>query len=295
VGRAIYNSRCYFCHGYGGDAHTLAGTYLDPAPRDFTALKPGELSRTRMLEAVRDGVPDSAMMAFASVLSETEIAAVVDFVDEVFIRKRRDNTRYHTPENGWADHDRYRGAFPFALGQVALDTPLESLSADERRGRRLFMSACVTCHDRAVVRDEGPMWDARPVSIPRAGYDPRGDGWSVDAQSGATPYARHERRPVLAGLDAEQRLGERLFQGNCAFCHGADGTGHNWIGSFLEPHPRDLTALRDHSRAHLREVIREGLPGTTMSAWKFVLTDAEIDAIIAYVLRAFVNVPAADG
>ena len=247
-----------------------------------------------MLEAVRNGVPDSAMMAFDSVLNEAEIAAVVDFVNEAFIRKRRGNTRYHTPENGWADHDRYRDAFPFALGQVALDTPWERLSAAERRGRRLFMSACVTCHDRAVVRDEGPMWNPRPVSIPRAGYDPNRAGRASDALSGATPYARHDRRPTRADLDTQQRLGERLFQGNCAFCHGADGTGRNWIGSFLEPHPRDLTALRDHSHAHLREVIREGLPGTTMSAWKFVLTDAEIDAIIAYVLRAFVNVTATD-
>ena len=295
MGRGIYNSRCYFCHGYGGDAHTLAGTYLDPPPRDFTKLRPGELPRTRMLEAVRNGVPDSAMMAFNSVLSETEIAAVVDFVNETFIQKRRGNTRYHTAENGWADHDRYRDAFPFALGEVALDTPWESLSEAERRGRRLFMSACVTCHDRAVVRDEGPMWDARPVSSPRAGYEPDLKGRTPDALSGATPYARHDRRPKLANLDTEQRLGERLFQGNCAFCHGADGTGRNWIGSFLQPHPRDLTELRDYSRAHLRAVIREGLPGTTMSAWKFVLTDVEIDAIIAYILRAFVSVPAADG
>ena len=37
-GREIYNYRCYFCHGYSGDAKTLASSYLDPPPR-------GELGR----------------------------------------------------------------------------------------------------------------------------------------------------------------------------------------------------------------------------------------------------------
>ncbi len=36
-GRAVYNFRCYFCHGYSGDAKTLAATYLQPPPRDFSA------------------------------------------------------------------------------------------------------------------------------------------------------------------------------------------------------------------------------------------------------------------
>ena len=30
TGRAIYNFRCYFCHGYSGDAQTLAARYLSP-------------------------------------------------------------------------------------------------------------------------------------------------------------------------------------------------------------------------------------------------------------------------
>jgi cytochrome c oxidase cbb3-type subunit 3 len=29
----------------------------------------------------------------------------------------------------------------------------------------------------------------------------------------------------VAGLEARERRGEKLFQANCAFCHGADGTG----------------------------------------------------------------------
>ena len=39
--------------------------------------------------------------------------------------------------------------------------------------------------------------------------------------------------------------------------------------------------------ARLRQTIREGLPGTSMPAWRDVLERAEVDAVVAYVTRAF--------
>jgi len=36
LGRKVYNFRCYFCHGYSGDARTVAASQLLPPPRDFT-------------------------------------------------------------------------------------------------------------------------------------------------------------------------------------------------------------------------------------------------------------------
>ncbi len=41
------------------------------------------------------------------------------------------------------------------------------------------------------------------------------------------------------------------------------------------------------TRARLAGVIREGLPGTSMPAWKSVLSDADIDALTHYIGRAF--------
>ena len=70
------------------------------------------------------------------------------------------------------------------------------------------------------------------MSYPRAGfvYDPEAATPRVDAVSSATPYAMHDVPPKLAGLTAKQRKGERVYRTNCAFCHGADGSGMNWIG-----------------------------------------------------------------
>jgi cytochrome c oxidase cbb3-type subunit 3 len=295
AGRRIYNFRCYFCHGYSGNAQTLASTYLSPRPRDFSATLPSALSRDSMLDAVRNGHAGTAMRGFAGLLAPAEIEAVTDFVRQEFMVDKAVNTRYHTAQNGWPDHERYAAAFPFATGALALDSAPEQLSATARAGRALFMASCISCHDRARVGEAGAAWDARPLSFPRNGFVP-GDAPSaagaarVDAISSATPYHLHDKAPQLSSPSALELRGQDLFQNNCAFCHAADGSARNWIGSFLEPHPRDLTApanMARMTRARLAGVIRDGLPGTSMPAWKSVLAEPDIAALVAYIDRAF--------
>jgi len=286
-GRAVYNFRCYFCHGYSGDAKTLASTYLEPRPRDFTAVA---MSAAQIEAAVRHGKPGTAMQPFGGVLAEDEMRDVAAFVEREFVRDKAPNTAYHTPQNGWPGHERHAAAFPFARGEIALDTPPEALTEAQQAARALFLTTCVSCHDRARVRDEGPAWAARPVSYPRMGFVPGQPNVppTIDAVTGASVYARQERPPQVAGLDAQQRRGERLFQDNCAFCHGGSGTGRNWIGQFMEPKARDLTQYTSATmpRVLLRQRIREGLPDTSMPAWKDVLAPADIEAVAAYVERA---------
>jgi cytochrome c oxidase cbb3-type subunit III len=287
-GRAVYNYRCYFCHGYSGDAKTLAATYMQPPPRDFT--RAAHLDAAAIAKALRDGRPGTGMVSFAGILDDRDLKAVAAFVEREFVQQRAPNTAYHTAANGWPDHGRYAIAFPFAKGEIALDTPAEQLSAAQQAGRTLFVTTCISCHDRARVDDEGPAWSSRPLSYPRFGFSP-GDPVAppVDAVSSASVYAKHEVPPRLPDLSPQQRAGEALFQANCAFCHGADGTGKNWIGQFMEPKARDLTQYSAQSMpdARLKHVLREGLPGTSMPAWKDVMAPAQIDAVAAYVGRAF--------
>ncbi len=285
-GRAVYNFRCYFCHGYSGDGQTLAATYLSPRPRDFTR---SALGVAQIEQAVREGRAGTAMAPFAGILSAEELHAVSAFVAQEFVRDRAPNTQYHTAANGWPGHERHAAAFPFARGELALDTPAESLSPAQQAGRQLFMTSCISCHDRARVDDAGPAWAARPMSYPRLGFQPGQPNLPpVDGVSSASVYARHEVPPSLPEATPQQRRGERLFQANCAFCHGGAGTGRNWIGQFMEPKARDLTQYTRESMppARLRQRIRDGLPGTSMPAWRDVLAPGEIAAIAAYVERA---------
>jgi cytochrome c oxidase cbb3-type subunit 3 len=294
LGRRVYNFRCYYCHGYSGDAHTLAATFVNPRPIDFTHTSPVALSRDRMITSVTSGRPGTAMMGFSDTLKPNEIAAVVDFVRQEFMIAKAENTRYHTDANGWFNHERYKAAYPFALGELALDTPWEQLTPEQANGKRLFLTSCVTCHDRGTNAKQNNTlyWESRPVSYPRNNYTP-GDAQKktdVDAMTSATPYQIHEKPPQLVGLSALEKQGETLFQSNCAFCHAPDGTAKNWIGSFMEPHPRNLTdpaIMSSMTQTRLRKVINEGLPGTSMPAWKSVLSEQQIEAVIAYISRAF--------
>lgn len=288
-GRAVYNFRCYFCHGYSGDAKTLAAGYLNPKPTDFQHADPAHLTPERVLETLHQGRPGTAMKSFAGIISEAEMKAVASFVVDEFVRRKAGNTRYHTPENGWADHERYQAAYPFAKGEIPLSRPWESLTPEQAAGKRLYLSSCVSCHDRGKPEGNDVTWDARPLSYPRNNFSLASPP-KIDAMASASPYALHDIPPKVTDMNAQERHGEDLFQHNCAFCHGADGTGQNWIGSFMEPHPRNLrdpAFMSNATRRSIAHAIREGLPNTSMPAWKSVLSEQDIQAVVAYLNRAF--------
>lgn len=299
-GRRVYNERCYFCHGYAGDAQTLAATYLNPPPLDFRSERARALDEATLVRRVTEGVPGTAMQGFGTLLGPDEIRSVSRFVLETMIRQRRENTRYHTAENGWTDHERYREAYPFALGRIALDTPWQQLDAAGQRGKRLYMSTCISCHDHGRVQDAGLAWESRPVTFPRDAYctscheAPLGGrlraGTRLAPDPVGAPYRLHDRPPAAAGLNRQQRRGAQVYQRNCAYCHAADGSAGSWIGQFLEPHPRKLTdpvVMAGMTRQRLRQTILDGLPGTSMPAWRSVLTGRDIDAVMAYIDRVF--------
>lgn len=288
---------CYFCHGYAGDARTVASRYLAPPPRDFTVTGATQLGRQQMLEVVKNGKKGTAMQSFDRQLSIDDMAAVVDFIRNNFMQAQQENTYYHILENGWDNFAQYAAAFPYALGELAIDRPVEEMTAEQKQGLRLFLSSCITCHEAVSSTQNELGLTPRAVSYPRGGYSHKqavANGITADAVTSATPYARHDRAPVVTDLTEQQQQGEKLYQENCAFCHAADGTGKNWIGSFLEPPPRDLTdaeAMAGMTRQRLKQTIRDGREGTTMPAWKSVLSDEQIEAVITYIDSVFIALP----
>lgn len=287
-GRTVYDFHCYQCHGYAGDARTAAASKLLPRPRDFLSSDPDELGRHRMLNAVERGRPGTAMAAYQSILTPAEIKAVVDFVRENLMAGRGRDRSFHTTENGWPDHDRYAAAFPFATGEIPIDVEPSAMSAPVREGRRLFLRSCTTCHDGQSTTSE-PVWSARPVSYPRSGY---GQQTRLDVQTGASPYAIHDVAPSTPNLSKGAARGRDVYTSNCAFCHAADGSGKNWIGSFLQPRPRDLRGLVETRRPEiLAERIRTGVAGTSMPAWRLVLADDQILDVVAYIAEALTRAP----
>lgn len=95
--------------------------------------------------------------------------------------------------------------------------------------------------------------------------------------------------PVAADLEA----GKKLYQLWCAQCHGDEGKGDGPAADFVYPRPRDFTLAifkvrrtpsgalpTDHD---LFDIISEGLPGTSMPAWKRFIPEADRWQLAHYV------------
>jgi high-affinity iron transporter len=87
------------------------------------------------------------------------------------------------------------------------------------------------------------------------------------------------------------------FSRNCALCHGAAGDGHGVRVSSLSSKPRDFT---DHtwqqrtSDRHIFFVIREGVSGTAMPAWRG-LSEEQTWELVAFIRALSTSVASLTG
>ena len=85
------------------------------------------------------------------------------------------------------------------------------------------------------------------------------------------------------GAEASSQ-GEKIFKTNCEMCHGPQGHGDGPAGQALDPRPRNLAELQTKAGDDfLFWRIREGKPGTSMIAWKGILTDEQIWQVISFI------------
>jgi mono/diheme cytochrome c family protein len=91
---------------------------------------------------------------------------------------------------------------------------------------------------------------------------------------------------------AQKVPGSPLYQKLCSQCHGEKGDGSGFAAPRLQPRPRDFTAGKFKIRRtpsgalpsdeDLEHIIREGMPYTSMPAWKH-LSDGQIKELVTAV------------
>lgn len=78
--------------------------------------------------------------------------------------------------------------------------------------------------------------------------------------------------------------GASVFKTNCATCHGETGKGDGVASQSLDPKPADLMELsRRVDDDYLFWRISEGKPGTSMVAWKGILTEEQIWQAVTFI------------
>jgi DMSO reductase family type II enzyme heme b subunit len=117
----------------------------------------------------------------------------------------------------------------------------------------------------------------------------------------ATGYQprRWETQGFVSSAEAQQvgepAQGRATYEKKCILCHGEKGDGNGPAASLLDPRPRDFTKAKYKIRttpsgqapadADLMQVISEGMPGTSMPAWKG-LSEKDRRELVAY-LKTF--------
>ena len=180
-------------------------------------------------------------------------------------------------------------------------------------GKVIYDKYCATCHgadgraDTPVGRilQPRPRNFADPVAMARLSDDQiyqaikRGKtgtamaAWDEvlsEPQIGdVMDYIRALRPTGVPQSSSEQisvEIGRRLYDKECAFCHGRDGRAQTDPARVLHPRPRNLADPIEMARVddgRLYTAIKLGRPGTAMAGWGGLLSPAEIIDLMRYV------------
>jgi mono/diheme cytochrome c family protein len=327
---ALYHNYCSVCHGDNGDGQSRArGSFIRP-PRDFTTPQAGqELTRDRMIAAVKGGVPGTAMAAWKTQMSDAQIASVVDYVRDTFMRPsvaadasrgRQIFARVCSVCHGdrgtgsmWASANLRPAPRDFSSPQARAELTRERMLASVAAGRpgtampgyasRLSaedMAAVVDYIWGSVMRDgatagiSGTHARGAPASpsTPSAPANP-----SAAAPSPATVAKANMKLPLPLGLHGDATAGRKFYDANCATCHGVKGDGQGPRAYFINPKPRVFTSAESRAllnRPAIYAGVSAGSLNSEMPAWDKVLSPQEIANVSEYVFRSFIQPGAGD-
>jgi mono/diheme cytochrome c family protein len=157
TGKKIYAETCSVCHGEDGRGALWGKTSLNPQPVNFTDPTATKyLTRERMIASVTNGRPGTAMSAFASQLSPTQVEAVVDYIQSAFFQSQgQDTGMAQTSERaastvGMAvlhgQTEAVDNTHRSVIGHEASKTLPTELTGDVVTGKAYFIQNCTACH-----------------------------------------------------------------------------------------------------------------------------------------------------
>jgi len=89
-----------------------------------------------------------------------------------------------------------------------------------------------------------------------------------------------------AGAAGDAAKGKPIYEKHCLVCHGPQGKGDGPTGTLVKPPAANFTAepSKKKSEADMREAVEKGRLGTAMGPWKGLLSPADLEDVLAYVM-----------
>jgi cbb3-type cytochrome c oxidase subunit II len=170
-------------------------------------------------------------------------------------------------------------------------------------GTRLFRENCASCHGISGRGDgdgaagllprppnltmmeysEGRLshilWNGVPGSAM-----PRWNRLSAADLQAVAAYVRTIEARGHGGASVNMSVieqGRDLYRQNCTGCHGMEGSGNGPAAAALAPSPTNFHEQRP-ATAHALDALKGGVPGTAMPPWEVQMSDAQREAVVAY-------------
>lgn len=310
-GASLYHEFCSVCHGDRGDGRSRARAGMSPPPRDFTkAGSLAELSLARMLTAVREGRPGTAMAGWSTQLRESEIEAVVAYIRGDLMSSSA-LTAHARGEKVYAENcavchgDDGRGARWTATN---LEPRPRNFTRAETRFEisraQMIHAATYGKPDTAMPgftsqlsREdlEGVVDFILATFVPTAdpNHGPAGDGnASSVTRVAAVSTGVDMELPMPNGLVGDVIRGAGLYMANCVACHGAEGDGRGPRAYFILPKPRNFQhpgSRQSYNRPVLYQAVARGSVGAEMPAWDTVFDGQQIADVSEFVFKTFIR------
>ncbi len=283
----LYHNYCSVCHGEQGDGKSRAQGSMKPPPRDFTTPQAAqELTRDRMLAAVKGGVPGTAMVGWNNQLSDAQIAGVVDYVRESLMRAsvaadasrgrqiyaRTCSVCHGERGNGsmWASANLRPAPRDFSspeakaeltrermLASVAVGRPGTAMSGYASKFSAQDMAAVVDYIRGSVMRVDATGGISGTHALGVAGSPaaaiaaaPAPPSVAAKPAAAAAPVALAKsdmKLPLPLGLQGNVAAGRKFYDANCATCHGVKGDGQGPRAYFINPKPRVFTSAESRA------------------------------------------------
>ncbi len=200
---------------------------------------------------------------------------------------------------------------PTALVHKSPPLALASNSADAatqvKRGGELFATYCAGCHG-TTGRGDGfishVLWrKPKDLATTRFSLDLLGQAlWNgkpgtampswrnlpLEDLSALAAYVQSLHQPVKLPKASPQSLerGNQVFMQSCAPCHGVAGDGKGTAATALLPEPANFK-LKQPDSDYVLQVLRNGIPGTGMPAWKDQISEPDRKALADFVRSLF--------
>ena len=313
---ALFHDYCSVCHGDKGDgkSHTQQG--MVPPPRDFTSPQSAvELNPQRIVHAIKEGVPGTAMTGWKTRLSDEQVESLASLIRSKFmmpatVESATEGSRIYADFCSVCHGDTGKGAVWATSGLSPKPADFSDPQFQSSKTRdHMIQSVSYGRPETAMTGWKDRLSDKQietVVDYVIGAFMPEfsnntgtaksvhnhNDGQSHTHADPNSELSAYLNQPLTNDLQGNAARGAILYMDNCATCHAEEGDGRGPRAYFINPKPRNFlhTASRTYlNRPTLQNSIAKGKLRTEMPAWEKVFNAQQIADVSEFVFTTFIR------